>query len=122
MIRYFNLKRLGFSLNRKILYSTDAISKQNELKNDEISKRNRPIKNEPFIKNLFAGKYEKEYLTFPELSSKELRELDSFIKPIEAFYQENAKSFDKHENYEDNFTKMKEFKLYSISAPQEFGK
>jgi acyl-CoA dehydrogenase family protein 9 len=125
MIRYLNLKRISFSLTRKLLYSTnqsDVVSKQNEPKNNELSKRNRPIKNEPFIKNLFAGKYEKEYLIFPELNSKELKELDSFIKPIESFYQESAKSFDRQENFQENFNKLKEFKFYSISAPEEFGK
>ena len=125
MLRYLNKNRIGFNLTNKIKYSTaqgEVVKKQNESKNDQISLKIRPFKNEPFIKKLFTGKYEKDYLKFPELSSKELKELDSFIKPIESYYQKAARSFETLENCEEDFEKMKQFKLFSISAPQEFGK
>jgi hypothetical protein len=100
-------------------------TKKNDIQNknteNEVGTLKRPIKNEPFIKSLFAGKYEKDYLQFPEYTAKELKELETFIKPIESYYKEDAKSLEKIENYGENIFKLKEFQLYSLAAPTEFG-
>ena len=116
---YSRTKIVYFRLG-KFRYSTE-IENQNASKSNEVSKPKRPIKNEPFIKNLFVGKYERNYLKFPELNSKELRNLESFIKPIEKYYLEDAKSFGKEENFCENFSKLKTFQLNSLTTPIEFG-
>lgn len=80
------------------------------------------IKNEPFIKKLFCGKYQTEYLKFPGLNNQELDKLNEFVKPIESYFFNELSLNDKIENYAENIAKLKQFQLFSLTAPKEFGK
>jgi hypothetical protein len=76
------------------------------------------LKNEPFIKTLFLGKYLDCYLKFPEFSANDLNKLKSFTQAIQA----STENFKRNEsNYASLNESLKQLKLYSKAFPSQYG-
>ncbi len=104
-----------------------SIKKENLIfEKSKVSSFDRQIKNEPFIKNLFCGKYIYDYLKYPEYEkSYKLNKLnDDFIEPIKNYF--NSTNYEEIIDKDGNFSlaaleKFKFLKLYSSSLPSEYG-
>lgn len=103
-------------------YSSNSIQVKESIKKSF----DRQIKNEPFIKNLFCGKYIYDYLKYPEYEkSYKLNKLnDDFIEPIKNYF--NSTNYEEIIDKNGNFSKaalekFKALKLYSSSLPSEYG-
>ena len=105
----------------------ESIKKKNLIfEKSKVSSFDRQIKNEPFIKNLFCGKYIYDYLKYPEYEkSYKLNKLnDDFIEPIKNYF--NSTNYEQIIDKNGNFSiaaleKFKALKLYSSSLPSEYG-
>jgi acyl-CoA dehydrogenase family member 9 len=96
---------------KRFLSSNDIVDKS---QNDSSITKQIKHKNEPFIKTLYSGKYLNEYMTFPGLSSDELKELKHFSNPIVDYFNKNK------QNYIENDKRIIDFNLYSSIVPKVF--
>lgn len=55
-----------------------------------IPQKKKPKKpeREPFVKNLFIGKFDEEFLTYPQLEKEELETLNTNLKPVEDYFSQ----------------------------------
>ncbi len=85
--------------------------------NQSITSINKQLNNEPFIKNLFNGKYLTEYIKYPEYSLNELNQVNRIVEPI--------KNTILNSNKNEPFDKLNEFlqlhKLYGQEFPKSYG-
>ncbi|KAK4296974.1 hypothetical protein Pmani_030578 [Petrolisthes manimaculis] len=82
-------------------------------------------KREPFVKNLFLGKFDKNVLAFPEVLDQERHELlHEMVVPIERFFNEQvdgAKIDDEAKIPEETLEGLKSLGLYGQQIPEEYG-
>ncbi|XP_071440547.1 complex I assembly factor ACAD9, mitochondrial-like [Hetaerina americana] len=91
---------------------------------DEVAVRKKKPPKSPFVKNLFLGKFDPEFLTYPEvLNNEELQNLDEMISPLEKFFnQVNSQEIDKSSNIpEETLSAVKELGLFGQQIPTEYG-
>jgi len=93
--------------------------------NESLKTKDRQIKNVPFVKSLFCGRYEYDYLKFPEYDTN--TKLDSVteenVKPLASFLKTfSDKLVDKDGYFEEgSVKKMSDLGLFCKSLPKEFG-
>jgi acyl-CoA dehydrogenase family protein 9 len=98
----------------------------NQNLNQHLNTSQKKIKNEPFIKNLFCGKYIFDYLNYPEYDSNtELNQLNkSYIEPARDYFQKQTHDKMVSSNGEftaDAINKFNSLSLYSSSFPKNYG-
>ncbi|XP_069949119.1 complex I assembly factor ACAD9, mitochondrial isoform X3 [Cherax quadricarinatus] len=80
---------------------------------------------QPFVKNLFLGKFDKKMLTFPEVLDRDQHELlHEMIAPIERFFIEkvDGAKIDKEASIPpETLQGLKELGLYGQQIPEEYG-
>lgn len=80
---------------------------------------------EPFVKNLFLGKFDKTVLEFPEALDQEAHEtLHDMIPPIEKFFLEevNSSEIDRTATIPPELLeRVKQLGLYGMQIPEEYG-
>ncbi|XP_045165719.2 complex I assembly factor ACAD9, mitochondrial-like [Mercenaria mercenaria] len=85
----------------------------------------KPLKNTPFVKELFLGRFDKEMLVFPELSkSEDYDHLNELVAPIERFFDEavDSKQIDIDGKIPDEILKhLGELGLFGMQIPEEYG-
>lgn len=85
----------------------------------------KPLKNVPFIKELFLGRFDKEMLVFPELSkSEDYDHLNELVAPIERFFDEavDSKQIDVDGKIPDEIIgHLGELGLFGMQIPEEYG-
>ncbi|XP_050412105.2 complex I assembly factor ACAD9, mitochondrial [Patella vulgata] len=83
------------------------------------------ITNEPFIKNLFLGRFDKEFLAYPEIEDvDELNELNRMVQQVEKFFTEevDSKSIDVNAKIPNEvLQKIKDMGLFGQQIPEEYG-
>lgn len=105
------------------------LNKIDDLLKDKLSDKTgqqRPIKNEPFVKNLFCGRFVYDYLKFPEYdkTAKLNNLLNDYVKPVSNFIKSSNydEVIDKHGNFSrQSLDKFKSLNLFSQSIPKEYG-
>jgi alkylation response protein AidB-like acyl-CoA dehydrogenase len=98
------------------------------LKKDKLSStspQDRLLKNEPFIKGLFCGRFLFDYLKYPEYDrTYKLNDLMSkYVEPVENHFSSASYEniIDKNGNFSaDAFEKFKSLNLFSQSMPREY--
>lgn len=79
----------------------------------------------PFMKNVFQGKYDTDFLAFPEfLGEKRLKMLDKNAEVVRKFIDENVSSAEIDETRtisKELMEKMRELKLFGLSASKDYG-
>lgn len=109
--------------------NSESVQINEEELNSQIKQVNtnqtRPLKNQPFVKNLFCGRYEYDYLKFPEYdtNSKVEQLTNDYVRPVVNYFDSNANDQVDHDG---NFDKMamenfKKLGLFANSFPKEFG-
>ncbi|KAG8236344.1 hypothetical protein J437_LFUL010478 [Ladona fulva] len=90
----------------------------------ELTAIKKKPKRNPFVKNLFLGKFDTEYLAFPEVLNKEqLQNLEELLSPIEKFFNEvDSQEIDRSATIpEKTLTTLKELGLFGQQIPTEYG-
>lgn len=95
----------------------------------EISTKYKPLQKlpckPPFMKNLFQGKYDTDFLAFPEfLDEGRLKLLDRNAEVVRKFFNENVSSAEIDEIRsipDDLMKKMGQLKLFGLSASKTWG-
>ncbi|XP_041348234.1 complex I assembly factor ACAD9, mitochondrial-like isoform X2 [Gigantopelta aegis] len=107
-----------------LLYSTSAVETASKGSSSQITSQKTQT-NEPFAKNLFLGKFDKEILVYPEFSDKgEYEELGQMLRPIERFFTEgiDSRSIDSEAVIpEKTMQQLKDFGLFGQQIPVEYG-
>lgn len=135
LISYNN--RLILNNRKKVcnsaFYSTKlAIDKdENENLHDKIKETERVIhlhrkqrikkpQKPPFAKNLFAGQFDVDILTYPQLEKDELETLESSLKPVEDFFKN--KDTAEFKTFSKEFTKyLSSLSLFGLKVPVSTG-
>lgn len=83
----------------------------------------KPLKNKPFIKNLFLGDFDKKALIFPEIAAEELEDINQMVPPIEKFFNEvDSKSIDVNAKIPDDvLQQIKDLGLFGQQIPEQYG-
>lgn len=85
----------------------------------------KPLKNIPFVKELFLGKFDKDMLVFPELSkSEDYDHLNELVAPIDKFFSEkvDSKQIDIDGKIpEEILQQLGELGLFGMQIPEEYG-
>lgn len=88
------------------------------------SESQRQINNKPFVKNLFCGLYEYDYLKFPEYDANyKVEELNQDVQPVKNFFDSSSHDqiIDKNGNFDVKaLEEYKRLGLYSKSLPKEY--
>ncbi|XP_074644611.1 complex I assembly factor ACAD9, mitochondrial-like [Tubulanus polymorphus] len=132
----FKWSRPSIAANNNLILhntkSTDAatavnVDRHTNEKAGEISESQivKPLTNEPFVKNLFLGNYDKNMLVYPEITdNEELEQLNELVAPLEKLFNEevDSKLIDETSTIPDSVWKrLKEFGLLGIQIPQAYG-
>lgn len=92
---------------------------------EELVRPKKIVKREPFVKNLFLGKFDKDVLTYPEVLDKEkLKTLEDMVAPIERFFEEevDSKKIDLEAKIPiETMNALKELGMFGMQIPQEYG-
>ncbi|KAL4226656.1 acyl-CoA dehydrogenase [Mactra antiquata] len=85
----------------------------------------KPKTNIPFVKELFMGRFDKEMLLFPQLSSpEEYDHLNEIVAPVERFFSEvvDSKQIDVDGKIpEEILRQLGELGLFGMQVPEEYG-
>jgi len=108
------------------LADADSSSSSERERTSNIAKSGeKPPTNEPFVKNLFVGKFDTKMLIFPEILTKdEVEELNQLVEPVEKFFtqQLDSAAIDRNSKIpEEVFQQLKEFGLFGQIIPMEYG-
>jgi acyl-CoA dehydrogenase family protein 9 len=102
-----------------------AVSEQQHSSTSAVTEHGKPLKNKPFIKNLFMGQFDTNMLIFPEILSKhEVEELNHMYEPVKRFYLEkvDSKAIDEQHCIPDEILQqLKDFGLFGQQIPHEYG-
>ena len=84
-----------------------------------------PLKNEPFIKSLFCGRFVFDYLKYPEFDrTYKLNDLmNRYVEPVSNYFESASYEslIDKSGNFSTNaFEKFKSLGLYAQSLPKQY--
>lgn len=98
----------------------EAIKTADRLTHLPPKKRTKKPQREPFVKNVFLGKFDKEVLTYPQLEKEELERLNASLESVKNFFnREDVKQT------QALTTKFKEelinLKLFGLRAPHDLG-
>lgn len=89
------------------------------------SKTGKPLKNIPFIKELFLGRFDKDMLVYPELpNAEDYDELNALVAPVEEFFKKEVDSNQIDIDGiipEDVLNHLGELGLFGQQIPQEYG-
>jgi len=100
-------------------------SSQREGASNIVRSGEKPPTNEPFVKNLFVGKFDTKMLIFPEILTKDgVEELNQMVEPIEKFFTQEIDSaaIDRNSKIPDEvFQQLKDFGLFGQVIPTEYG-
>ncbi|XP_046403316.1 complex I assembly factor ACAD9, mitochondrial-like isoform X2 [Ischnura elegans] len=90
----------------------------------DVSVKGKKPRRSPFVKNFFLGRFDTEYLAYPEvLNGEGLQNLSEMISPLEKFFsQVNSLEIDKTSNIPDEtLSAVKELGLFGQQIPTEYG-
>lgn len=82
------------------------------------------LTNKPFLKQIFAGVFDTDMLTYPEMeNNKELEELENFVKPYEELFSSaSAINFTANDQVPIEFiTAMADIGLFAQAIPKQYG-
>lgn len=91
---------------------------------ERLKDAEKPVKNIPFVKELFLGRFDKEMLVFPELPKEDYDHLNELVAPIERFFDEavDSKQIDIDGKIPDEILKhLGELGLFGMQIPHEYG-
>lgn len=90
----------------------------------QVKTSGKAVTNVPFAKNLFLGKFDTQWLIFPEsLEKAEVEELNQMYDPVEKYFSQlDGASFDQTSKIpEEVMTQLKELGLFGLQIPVEYG-
>ncbi|EEC13248.1 acyl-CoA dehydrogenase, putative [Ixodes scapularis] len=83
------------------------------------------VKKEPFVKNLFVGKFDKSMLVYPEvLNNERLKELESMADAVRKYFDENVDTpkIDREKQIPPEVLEgFKSLGLFGLQVPSDYG-
>lgn len=99
---------------------TEAIKTADRLTQIPPKKRIKKPQREPFMKNVFLGKFDRDILTYPELEKEELDRLNASLEPVKNFFDRKDVKQTKAltTKFKDELINLK---LFGLRAPFDLG-
>ena len=131
MLRILQTRPFRFASVPKRCFSTNttnfaenpfSVASSNDEPASAVSHSQKKLKNEPFLKNLFAGKYVYEYLSFPEYATNaEINDLNKRV--IDPLKKANPadESTSTQRRQKEALNLYNNMSLFSSALPKQFG-
>uniref|UniRef100_A0A0K8RMR8 Putative very-long-chain acyl-coa dehydrogenase n=1 Tax=Ixodes ricinus TaxID=34613 RepID=A0A0K8RMR8_IXORI len=91
----------------------------------ELTPTKTKVKKEPFVKNLFVGKFDKSMLVYPEvLNNERLKELESMADAVRKYFDENVDTpkIDREKQIPPEVLEgFKSLGLFGLQVPSDYG-
>ncbi|ESO91377.1 hypothetical protein LOTGIDRAFT_182642 [Lottia gigantea] len=102
----------------------EITSPSGEAKTVKLHSNKIGVTNNPFTKNLFLGRFQKDWLNFPQIDQNDFAEVNGIVNHLEKYFDEqvDSKAIDENAKIPDKVLEvLKEIGMFGQQIPVEYG-